>query len=145
MPERKLYVIPDHDCKLCHGEGVVYDTVDYGSTTAQMPEMCDCVAKQIPEEYDGLQLEYTNQSEIDSLKGNWLQVYCPKRKVGLAEGEDFIIEALFHTGVESGGCKEISGKKGPDLRTLEAVLRYVQSQFPEGWKVVNGKVVSGDE
>lgn len=30
-------------CPLCHGSGVVYDSVDYGSTTVQMPSMCECV------------------------------------------------------------------------------------------------------
>ena len=33
----------DPTCKFCRGTGVVYDTVDYGSTTAQMPSTCECV------------------------------------------------------------------------------------------------------
>jgi hypothetical protein len=32
-------------CKQCHGSGVVYDTVDYGSTTVQMPSVCECVGE----------------------------------------------------------------------------------------------------
>mgnify|MGYP001559827448 FL=1 len=41
-------------CKFCHGSGTVYDTVPYGSTTAQMPSDCDCVKQQLPEEFDYL-------------------------------------------------------------------------------------------
>lgn len=32
----------DPACKFCRGTGVVYDTVDYGSTTAQMESPCEC-------------------------------------------------------------------------------------------------------
>jgi hypothetical protein len=33
----------DPKCPYCHGTGTVYDSVDYGSTTVQMPSTCDCV------------------------------------------------------------------------------------------------------
>ncbi len=33
----------DPACPMCHGTGVVYDTVDYGSTTTQLPSVCECV------------------------------------------------------------------------------------------------------
>ena len=33
----------DPHCGYCHGTGTVYDSVDYGSTTVQMPSTCDCV------------------------------------------------------------------------------------------------------
>ena len=36
------YTYADPTCKACHGSGVVYDTVDYGSTTAQLESPCDC-------------------------------------------------------------------------------------------------------
>lgn len=36
------YTYADPTCKACHGSGVVYDTVDYGSTTAQWESPCDC-------------------------------------------------------------------------------------------------------
>lgn len=29
------------ECKWCHGEGVVYDSVPYGDTTAQFPTTCE--------------------------------------------------------------------------------------------------------
>lgn len=32
----------DPDCTICHGTGIVYDSVDYGSITVQMPSDCEC-------------------------------------------------------------------------------------------------------
>jgi hypothetical protein len=72
----------------------------------------------------------------------WLQVYSFEKRRGLTEGDEFVIETMYHTGVEAFGHQEVGGEQGPDLRTLEAVLRYVQEQFPNGWKVVDEKVVS---
>ena len=36
------YTYADPTCRQCRGMGVVYDTVDYGSTTAQWESPCDC-------------------------------------------------------------------------------------------------------
>lgn len=36
------YTYADPTCRQCRGTGVVWDTVDYGSTTAQMESPCDC-------------------------------------------------------------------------------------------------------
>ena len=36
----------DPQCEFCGGTGVVSDTVDYGSTTAQMESPCECVTVQ---------------------------------------------------------------------------------------------------
>ena len=36
-------------CEYCHGTGIVYDMVDYGSTTVQMPSTCECVEDGVSE------------------------------------------------------------------------------------------------
>jgi hypothetical protein len=36
------YVYADPKCRQCRGTGVVWDTVDYGSTTARLESPCDC-------------------------------------------------------------------------------------------------------
>lgn len=46
------------NCRYCHGSGTVYDTVDYGSTTAQMSSDCDCAFDQLPESFDDLTDDY---------------------------------------------------------------------------------------
>lgn len=40
----------DPDCDACRGRGETYDWVDYGSTRAQLPSLCDCIAEQLTEE-----------------------------------------------------------------------------------------------
>ena len=47
----KLYLRPDKNCKYCHGDGdgEVFDAVDYGSTVAYLPSLCDCVTEQVTE------------------------------------------------------------------------------------------------
>jgi hypothetical protein len=45
-------ITPEPACPYCHGSGTVYDTVDYGSTTAQLESWCNCVEVQIPGDYD---------------------------------------------------------------------------------------------
>ncbi len=35
------------NCKFCHGDGTFYDTVPYGSTTAQLPSDCECIFEDI--------------------------------------------------------------------------------------------------
>ena len=46
---KKEYIKPVPDCEFCHGEGTVYDPVDYGSTTVQMSSFCNCVEEQADE------------------------------------------------------------------------------------------------
>ena len=48
----KQFVKPDPDCKLCRGTGEVFDSVDYGSTTASLPSFCDCVEMQVADYED---------------------------------------------------------------------------------------------
>lgn len=48
-----MKIKPDPNCKWCRGSGIVYDSVSYGSTTAQLPSTCECVEAQVPEDYDG--------------------------------------------------------------------------------------------
>ena len=55
-------VTPNPGCKHCRGSGTVYDTVPYGSTTAQMPSDCSCIEEQLPEEFD----EMVDEIEIIS-------------------------------------------------------------------------------
>lgn len=43
----KQFVKPDPDCVLCHGDGEVSDSVDYGDTKVSMPTFCDCVEMQV--------------------------------------------------------------------------------------------------
>ncbi len=52
----KLFVKPDPDCKLCHGSGEVYDSVDYGDIKVPMPAFCDCVEMQVSD-YEGIEIE----------------------------------------------------------------------------------------
>lgn len=41
-------ITPLADCRYCHGSGIVYDIVPYGSTTASMPSDCGCIWEQVP-------------------------------------------------------------------------------------------------
>jgi len=50
---KTIHVTPISNCPYCHGDGYVYDTVDYGSTTSQMQSLCSCIEEQIPEDFDG--------------------------------------------------------------------------------------------
>jgi len=54
--EKVQKIKPDPDCKWCYGDGVVYDTVDYGSTTAQLPSYCNCVEEQADEDTDDIEI-----------------------------------------------------------------------------------------
>ena len=54
----------DPHCPYCHGSGTVYDSVDYGSTTVQMPSTCDCV-----EDEDG-EWQSASQTFADALFPN---------------------------------------------------------------------------
>jgi len=56
MSAKTQKIMPDPDCKFCRGEGMVYDTVDYGSTTAQFPTFCNCVEEQADEDTDEIVL-----------------------------------------------------------------------------------------
>ncbi len=47
-------IAADPNCKACYGSGTVYDTVPYGSTTAQMPSTCSCVEEQLPEGFNDM-------------------------------------------------------------------------------------------
>lgn len=40
---------PNASCKYCHGNGVVTDWVDYGSTRVPMETGCDCTSGDYPE------------------------------------------------------------------------------------------------
>jgi hypothetical protein len=54
-----MLITPNPKCKSCHGSGTIYDTVDYGLTTAQLSSFCGCVEEQIPEDYDGeIEIDY---------------------------------------------------------------------------------------
>ena len=77
----KYSIRPDPSCKACHGEGTVYDTVDYGSTTAQLPSWCECVERQIPETFDDrtdeiviIPLEQTAEIENDPVNDRMKQL-----------------------------------------------------------------------
>ena len=52
----KQQIKPNPECSQCHGWGTVYDTVDYGSTTAQLPSFCACVEEQADEDTDEIEL-----------------------------------------------------------------------------------------
>ena len=60
-PARKVQRIkPRPDCPSCFGEGTVYDTVDYGSTTAQLPSNCACVEEQADEDTDEIEIDLSD-------------------------------------------------------------------------------------
>lgn len=52
-PDEKIEIKADPNCPECRGEGFVYDVVDYGSTTARMESLCDCIEAQVPEGFEG--------------------------------------------------------------------------------------------
>lgn len=61
------------ECKYCHGIGIVYDWVPYGSTNVRMETECDCVFD------DWIECpicEGTGQVEI---------IHIDTKKIGLAE------------------------------------------------------------
>lgn len=45
-----LRITAKADCGACHGEGTVYDTVDWWGASASMPSICGCIEEQIPED-----------------------------------------------------------------------------------------------
>jgi len=53
-------ITANEDCHYCHGSGTVYDSVPYGSTTADMPSTCGCVEEQVPEEFN----DFTDEIEV---------------------------------------------------------------------------------
>jgi hypothetical protein len=55
---KKQQIKPNVDCPHCHGWGTVYDTVDYGSTTAQLPSFCGCVEDQTDDDTDEIELVF---------------------------------------------------------------------------------------
>jgi hypothetical protein len=52
------YVYADPTCRQCQGRGVVWDTVDYGSTTAQLESPCDCAVDYLWAVEDGDGIEF---------------------------------------------------------------------------------------
>ncbi len=56
-----LHIAPNPHCKFCHGSGTVYDSVDYGSATVQMPSWCGCVEEQIPEDCADADIDITQR------------------------------------------------------------------------------------
>lgn len=38
----ECYPMPETECRVCHGSGIVNDWVDYGSTRVSMPSQCNC-------------------------------------------------------------------------------------------------------
>jgi hypothetical protein len=53
---KKQQIKPNPNCNNCFGWGTIYDTVDYGSTTAQLPSFCACVEEQADEDTDEIEL-----------------------------------------------------------------------------------------
>ena len=53
---KKQQIKPNPNCNDCFGWGTIYDTVDYGSTTAQLPSFCACVEDQADEDTDEIEL-----------------------------------------------------------------------------------------
>jgi hypothetical protein len=54
------YTYADPKCRQCRGTGVVSDTVDYGSTTAQLESACDCAVDYMDAVTNGEGIEYGN-------------------------------------------------------------------------------------
>ena len=70
---RKLVLRPSESCSYCHGSGTVYDTVPWGSTTAQMPSTCECVHDSAPADATD---EEMDNAEIDtSAADDWRYDY----------------------------------------------------------------------
>ena len=54
----KQMIKPKPDCEFCYGDGMVYDSVPYGSTSALLPSFCECVEAQANED-DEIVLDLT--------------------------------------------------------------------------------------
>jgi hypothetical protein len=85
---------------------------------------------------------YPNHDYFDARKDKeyWFEVWLDKKPIDLTK---FELVVCYHTGIEAFGSKEIGGEPGPTLLDIEAMQRYIQKQFPEGWKITSdGNVVS---
>lgn len=65
-----LKITPDQNCEFCHGYGEVSDSVDWGSTTTSMVSLCDCVAEQIPEHNNDIDIEIIYPEQQESKRDN---------------------------------------------------------------------------
>jgi hypothetical protein len=74
-----MKIKPNPNCTTCHGVGEVYDSVPYGSTTAQLVSFCGCVESQIPEDYDGdIELDYgITSDEFANLNDAVSELFTP--------------------------------------------------------------------
>jgi hypothetical protein len=58
-----MKIKPKKNCKWCCGSGIVYDSVPYGSTSADLDSCCECIEEQVPEDFDGeIEIDLEDQS-----------------------------------------------------------------------------------
>jgi hypothetical protein len=49
-------ITPRAGCRYCHATGLVFDVVDYGSTTARLESYCECVTDQLTNDDNDIEL-----------------------------------------------------------------------------------------
>lgn len=61
----EVSVKPNPDCKACHGEGEVYDSVPmpFGPGSCAMPSLCDCVTEQVEDENAVIRLDLSDLAD----------------------------------------------------------------------------------
>jgi len=63
-------ITPKAGCRSCHGSGLVYDVVDYGSTTARLESFCECVEDQADDPTEEIELvEYGEADNFNEQEG----------------------------------------------------------------------------
>ena len=86
--EIKQTIKPKPDCEFCHGDGEVFDSVPYGSTSTLLPSLCECVEAQANED-DEIVLDVTDevmyQIVLDILVGEYTH-YDYRYYLGTYEG-----------------------------------------------------------
>ncbi len=72
-----------------------------------------------------------------------IQVYSYTEKRVLIEGKEYVIETFLDNEYDPFPTDNMPDTEpGPDTETIYAMLKYVKSQFPGGWEIVDGKVVN---
>ena len=87
------------------------------------------------------QLYFPNENYFNEIgsRDYWFEVWINKEPIDITK---FEIVLGYYTGIEAFGHKELGGEPGPTLLDIEAMQKYIQKQFPEGWMIKDGEIVS---
>ena len=76
MTPKVQKITPDPNCEFCNGDGVVYDSVPYGSTSVSMESYCGCVEEQANEDDDIVIVPYEPDPPYDHTGHDTLEEKC---------------------------------------------------------------------